>query len=139
MIGARRGNLRGVSGESGSCFYRSVAFQMCERAGRPYDDTREVGLLRHAVSVFLRSNRDEPVPGDPQLTWRQLGPAEPWFGAAQVPVPQAMAYVIGVPLTVHMPTCRLTFGQELGGDALEVRLVREHYCIQYRDGLYRQT
>ena len=133
MIGARQGNLRGVSGESGSCFYRSVAYQMCERAGRPYDDTREVERLRHAVAVFLRSHRDDPVPGAPQLTWRQLGSAgAAGAGAAQVPVPQAMAYVIGLPLTVHMPTCELKFGQELGGDALEVRLVREHYCIQYR-------
>ena len=130
MIYSRSGNRRDVSGESGSCFYRSVAYQLCERAGRPYDDTREVRRLREAVSNYLRLHRDDTVPSNPGLTWRQLGPGGA-VGVAQAPVPQATPYVTGVPLTVHMPTCQVTYGQELGGQALGVRLAREHYSIQY--------
>ena len=99
MIGARQGNERAVSGAGGSCFYRAVAYQMCERQGRPYADSVEVAMLRRSVREFLQRHRGDLMPGDHALRWRDLGSYPP--GYAEAPVPQAMPYVLQRPLLVR--------------------------------------
>ena len=129
MIGAKNGNLRGVSGAGGSCFYRAVAYQLCERERRPYHDTAEVERLRSRVREYLQQHARDPVPNDPQLKWQDLGgyPA----GYAEAPVPQAMPSVVQCPLTVYLNGESILYGKELPGEPLGVRLSGEHYVIQY--------
>jgi len=129
MIGARHGSTRSVSGAGGSCFYRALAYQMCEREGKAYHDAIEVAGLRNRVRAYLQAHADDPVPYDAQLTWHELGgyPA----GYAELPVPQAMPYVLGRPLFVHLGKTILHYGKELMGEPLQVRLAGEHYTIQY--------
>lgn len=135
MIGALRGNTREVSGEGGSCFYRAVAFQLCEREERSYADNVEVPRLRSRVHKYLLMNRNHPVPSDPNLLWRHIGPYQ--VGYAEMPVPQAMPYAIGVPITVHLGSNALQYGGELGGSPIHVRLRGQHYDIIYKDQVLR--
>jgi hypothetical protein len=129
MIGARNGNLRGVSGAGGSCFYRAVAYQLCEREGRGYQDTVEVARLRGRVRDYLCKHASDPVPSDTQLKWGQLGSYSE--GYAEAPVPQAIPYVLQRPLAVHLGKRTMVYGKELPGEPLGVRLSGEHYMIQY--------
>ena len=129
MIGVRRGNTRAVSGEGGSCFYRSVAYQLCEREQRSYVDHAEVSRLRSLVKQYLALNRDKPVPSDRELLWRHVGSYT--GGYAEAPVPQAMAYAIGTPVTVHVNGKALHYGGELPGCSIHVRLQGLHYDILY--------
>lgn len=129
MIGRRNGTLRSVSGAGGSCFYRAIAYQLCERAHRPYDDAREVRQLRHKVQCYLQRNADKPIPHAPQLRWKELGTYAD--GYAEAPVPQAMAYVVRRPIVVHLGRTSFPYGQELPGTPLHVRLAGEHYSIEY--------
>jgi len=129
MIGPRVRNGRRVSGEGGSCFYRAVAYQLCEFQNRPYLDRREVSTLRARTSSWLGAHSQEPVPSGGGLAWRDIGAYTP--GYAQAPVPQAMAYVIGRPVTVHVGRARMRYGKELPGTGVKVRLVGQHYSICY--------
>ena len=129
MIGARQGNQRGVSGAGGSCFYRAVAFQVCEREGRPYSDSVEVAMLRRSVREYLQQHRDDLLPNDRALRWRDLGSYRE--GYAEAPVPQVTPYVLQRPLLVHLGRSILKYGAELSGEPVRVRLRGEHYSIQY--------
>ena len=133
MIGARCGNTRAVSGEGGSCYYRSVAFQLCEREQRRYVDDVEVRQLRTRVQNYLQ--RAGRVPSDRNLLWHHIGSYKPGF--AEMPVPQAMPYAIGVPITVHLGSNALNYGGELGGRPIHVRLRGLHYDIIYEDHVLR--
>ena len=129
MIGSRHGNLRGVSGEGGSCLYRAVAYQLCEESGRPYDDVLEVSYLRSRVKLYLCDHATDAVPGTDTLKWGDIGPYVD--GHAEAPIPQVMPHVIGRPLTVHWQHTRLEYGRSLPGKELHVRLSGDHYIIQY--------
>ena len=129
MIGSRHGNLRGVSGEGGSCLYRAVAYQLCEQSSRPYEDAREVTDLRTRVQTYLRDHANDTVPGSDPLKWGDIGPYV--GGHAEAPIPQAMAYVIGRPLTVHWQKKMHEYGRALPGKAIHVGLVGDHYIIKY--------
>ena len=129
MIGARHGTHRSVSGAGGSCFYRAIAFQLCERAGKVYDDAVQVRRLRHDVCQYLASHQNDALRDNPQLKWKDIGQYQP--GYAEAPVPQAMPYVIGKPITVHVGTNTFTYGSSLAGPPLHVRLTGMHYSIEY--------
>ena len=129
MIGARQGNQREVSGAGGSCFYRAVAYQMCEREGRPYADSVEVAMLRRSVREYLHKHRNEPVGSDRAIRWKDIGSYSE--GYAEAPVPQAMPYVLQRPLLVHLGRTILRYGTELSGEPVRVRLQGQHYSIQY--------
>ena len=118
-----------MSGEGGSCFYRAIAYQICERQHVPYDDLSQVLRLRTGVRNFLHQNTNQPVPTDPQLKWRDLGHYTD--GYAEAPVPQAMAYVVRCPVTVHLGVRAFTYGSDMVGTPLHVRLAGEHYSIEY--------
>jgi len=129
MIGPRRGNHRNVSGQGGSCFYRAVSYQLTEQQNRPYLDSREVASLRARARTYLTVHRDDPVPGNAALRWRDIGAYAD--GYAEAPIPQAMAYAIGQPLSVHVGTAVMHYGKELAGKGVKVRLVGQHYTIEY--------
>jgi len=129
MIGSRNGNRRSVSGEGGSCFYRAIAYQLAERGSLVYYDAEAVRNLRQRVRKFLRTHARDRVPGNDQLSWCEIGGYPE--GYAEAPVPQAMAYVVGCPVTVHLGKTVLPYGNELPGEALHVRLQGLHYSIQY--------
>lgn len=129
MISRRNGSSRSVSGEGGSCFYRAIAYQLCERAHRPYDDVHEVRYLRHKVESYLQRHANDPIPHAVQLKWRELGTYK--GGYAEAPVPQVMAYVVRCPVVVHLGKASFSYGKELPGTPLHVRLVGEHYSIEY--------
>jgi hypothetical protein len=129
MIGSRNGNRRSVSGEGGSCFYRAIAYQLAERGSLVYYDAAAVRNLRQRVREFLRTHARDRVPGNEELRWRDIGGYQE--GYAEAPVPQAMAYVVGCPVTVHLGENVLPYGQELPGEPLNVRLQGLHYSIQY--------
>ena len=129
MIGARTGQHRDVSGRGGSCFYRAIAYQMCELQGRRYNDVPEVAGLRERVRMYLFRHADAPVPADPQLKWCQLGSYT--SGYAEAPVPQVTPYVLKHPVVVHLGQKLHAYGAELPGAPLHVRLRGKHYTILY--------
>lgn len=137
MIGARQGNQRSVSGQGGSCFYRAVAYQVCEQERRPYADSVEVAMLRRSVREYLRSHRNDPVGTDCSIRWKDIG-AYP-DGYAEAPVPQATPYVLRRPLLVHLGRHILKYGAEFSGPPIRVRLQGQHYSIQYDPTTARQN
>lgn len=118
-----------MSGEGGSCFYRAVAFQLTEQQGRPYLDSYEVRGLRARTRSFLELHARDRIPSDRDLTWRDVGGYVD--GYAEAPIPQAMAYVIGQPVTVHVGGARMRYGKELPGKGVQVKLTGQHYSIMY--------
>ena len=131
MIGHRRPGGRSVSGEGGSCFYRAVAFQVTEQEHRPYLDSVEVRKLRARTRSYLQLHAADPIPSDRGLAWRDVGGYVD--GYAQAPIPQAMAYVIGQPVTVHVGRAHMRYGKELPGKGVQVKLSGQHYSIMYED------
>ena len=131
MIGPRRPGSRSVSGEGGSCFYRAVAFQVTEQRGRPYLDSYEVRRLRARTRSYLQEHAGDRIPSDRGLTWRDVGGYVD--GYAEAPIPQAMPYVIGQPVTVHVGGARMRYGKELPGKGVQVKLTGQHYSIMYDD------
>lgn len=129
MIGRRYTGGRSVSGEGGSCFYRAVAFQLTEQEHRPYLDSYEVRGLRARTRSFLELHARDRIPSDRDLTWRDVGGYVD--GYAEAPIPQAMAYVIGQPVTVHVGGARMRYGKELPGKGVQVKLTGQHYSIMY--------
>ena len=129
MIGRRLHNRRGVSGAGGSCFYRAISYQLCERSGRAYHDDAEVSRLRGKVRDFLLQNANSAVPTNPQLRWKDLGSY--MKGYAEAPVPQATAYVVRCPIIVHLGKSSFKYGSDMPGKSLHVRLAGMHYSIEY--------
>lgn len=129
MISKRQGNHRSVSGAGGSCFYRCIAYQMCERANKPYDDASQVLQLRNKVCNYLHTHRNERLSDDPGLRWKDIGRYTP--GYAEAPVPQAMPYVVGCPIHIHIGPKQFQYGRGLPGPPLHVRLAGQHYSIEY--------
>lgn len=118
-----------MSGEGGSCFYRAVAFQLTEQEHRPYLDSYEVRGLRARTRSFLELHARDRIPSDRDLMWRDVGGYVD--GYAEAPIPQAMAYVIGQPVTVHVGGARMRYGKELPGKGVQVKLTGQHYSIMY--------
>jgi hypothetical protein len=69
------------------------------------------------------------MPHNKSLQWHELGTYP--TGYAQAPVPQAIPYVVQLPLAINLGTKTVTYGAELPGEPLKVRLLSEHYMIQY--------
>lgn len=135
MIGNRVNDRRGVSGEGGSCLYRSVAYQLCERTGRPYDDKAEVANLRNRVNLYLKRHANCPVPTNRTLKWSDLGSYPD--GYAEAPVPQVIPYVVRCPLEVRMGSLSFIYGADMPGKPVYVRLHHQHYSIEYPSSLER--
>jgi len=129
MIGRRHCGARGVSGEGGSCFYRAVAFQLAEQDRRPYLDSYEVRGLRARTRSYLQLHAHDRIPSDRDLKWHDVGGYVD--GYAEAPIPQAMAYVINQPVTVHVGKARMRYGKELPGKGVHVKLTGQHYSIMY--------
>jgi len=135
-VDIRRGRTRNVSGEGESCFYRAIAYQLCEQSGAYYDDRHQVDSLRMRTRTWLEQNAGRIVPANPLLKWKDIGPYS--GGAAVAPVPQAMPYVVHRPIVVLIGTrgdsgeLEMIYGKELPGEPLVVRLHAQHYKIEYR-------
>ena len=125
-IGVRQGQHQSVSGAGGSCFYRAIAYQLCQDKHVLYNDSYQISDLRQRVATYLQVHGNEKPLG---VRWKDMGTYS--SGYAEAPVPQVMAFVIQRPVVIWLNGQSHAYGTQFPGKALHVSLQGLHYSIYY--------